>query len=595
VKKLTSTRVVIPMSLLILVAFTLSLEYFSNTRLNHDQIITNRTLSLQNTLNYLQSSSELFLASKSASNVQQTISSFAAERDISTLIVSNNAGEIIASTDYTNIGRHWNQIKQAPSAAIANKIAEQRRPLVQVSDDSNMLTGITQICDNSASGLNRVSSCGMLFIAVDLNYLTAQSSQTILNSIFVSSLGTALAAFAILIILSLMVTNPAHKIVQSVNRFKNGDHKTRIKIRGSDELTTLGDSINELFSMIEAEKKELREKQTRYSSLIDTMADGVITLNANGIIEATNPSADKLLGYTNGGLLGTQITQLSPFLNPDKTREYAKYFAYQADTPASNSGREVQVKCESGNVKSIRLSVSEIDVDGIKSTIGVFSDISELKSMEAELKKLNKHLLRSNKSLERTAVTDSLTGLYNRRQFDMTLLGEVQRATRQSTPLSLLVIDIDYFKQYNDYYGHAAGDECLIKVAGCLRSQFQRSSDLTARYGGEEFGIILGGSDETDLAAKTESLRLAVLNLQIAHEKSEVADYVTVSIGALSYLPQQNQILPPQPKALFTQADQALYQAKSLGRNQSVIIQYRQHPALANIPTNWTSRPDLEH
>lgn len=161
------------------------------------------------------------------------------------------------------------------------------------------------------------------------------------------------------------------------------------------------------------------------------------------------------------------------------------------------------------------------------------------------------------------ASTDALTGLYNRRFFDNSFKSEFARAQRQKVPLSLVMLDVDYFKNYNDAYGHSAGDNVLVAVANALKSQASRATDIVARYGGEEFIVILAGSEATGAKAIAEKLRAAVDALNIKHEKSEVSDHITISVGIATFEPG----ITCMPGDFLEKVDQALYQAKHAGRN----------------------------
>ena len=169
---------------------------------------------------------------------------------------------------------------------------------------------------------------------------------------------------------------------------------------------------------------------------------------------------------------------------------------------------------------------------------------------------------RAQAALERLATHDSLTGLANRRCFDDTVLAEWQRAQRQQLPLSLLMVDVDNFKQYNDSHGHLRGDDCLRKVAGAVATEM-RSNDLVARYGGEEFAVILPNQSLKGAAIVAERIRHRVELLQLPREHAGGL-YVTVSIGAATALPGPG----TQLAQLIHTADSALYRAKHLGRNR---------------------------
>jgi diguanylate cyclase (GGDEF)-like protein len=160
---------------------------------------------------------------------------------------------------------------------------------------------------------------------------------------------------------------------------------------------------------------------------------------------------------------------------------------------------------------------------------------------------------------------DGLTGLANRRYFDACLATEIRRASRSGEPLSLILIDIDYFKLYNDAYGHQGGDECLKRVAGCLQAVCQRAADLPARYGGEEFVLILPNTTPEGARIVANSLAAAIASLEITHARSKVSNVLTLSQGIATLLPG----VEMEPDLLIEHADQALYRAKERGRNRA--------------------------
>lgn len=166
--------------------------------------------------------------------------------------------------------------------------------------------------------------------------------------------------------------------------------------------------------------------------------------------------------------------------------------------------------------------------------------------------------------LRAMAYIDGLTGLANRRHFGIALEAEWRRCRRNQSPLAALLIDLDHFKQYNDHYGHQAGDACLMAVAQQMAKHSARSHDLLARYGGEEIVFLMPECDLPGAMAKAESMRQSVETMKIEHVKSSTAPTVTVSIGAHSLIPSGEQ----QPSVLVEIADQQLYRAKAQGRNR---------------------------
>ncbi len=173
-------------------------------------------------------------------------------------------------------------------------------------------------------------------------------------------------------------------------------------------------------------------------------------------------------------------------------------------------------------------------------------------------------LRRKTQMLERLAMIDGLTGIPNRRSFDEAYGIECSCAIRKGEQISLFIIDIDYFKNYNDGYGHGAGDVCLKKVAQILQKQLTRKSDFIARYGGEEFVVILPYVDIADAAYIAEKLLQSVYDLNITHAYSKVAKQVTISIGCATHCVTTKDDC----ETLLRHADEMLYKAKENGRNQ---------------------------
>ncbi len=194
--------------------------------------------------------------------------------------------------------------------------------------------------------------------------------------------------------------------------------------------------------------------------------------------------------------------------------------------------------------------------------------MQRIAQMRYSLLVLTRKLDEANRELTRLSTADGLTGIANRRRFDETLLKEWRRCARDARPIALLLIDVDFFKPFNDNYGHQVGDECLKTVARTLAGCLHRSTDLAARYGGEEFAVILPDTEEQGALAVAEALREAVHALGITHRFSAVAPVVTISIGLACTVPQRGD--ESGFIRLLKRTDAALYRAKTGGRNRVV-------------------------
>lgn len=203
----------------------------------------------------------------------------------------------------------------------------------------------------------------------------------------------------------------------------------------------------------------------------------------------------------------------------------------------------------------------------VRAALRLKKEMDRRKVRETELLVLNQRLADMNQALEKLSVTDSLTGLANRRSFNEFLQQEWLREQRSRNPFAVIMIDIDHFKRYNDHYGHMEGDTCLQKVALALQGGISRASDLLARYGGEEFVAVLPNTDLRGAEEIAANLHACIAELGIPHAASPVSSKLTISIGIASQVPVQGAL----PTSILTMADAALYQAKQSGRNQTAI------------------------
>lgn len=301
----------------------------------------------------------------------------------------------------------------------------------------------------------------------------------------------------------------------------------------------------------------LQQSQTLLSSILNSALDGIAALQAvrdetGAIIDfrclLVNPTLASLLGQTPDELKNQLVWQTHlADLVPD---------LFNALVQSVNTGKPLEQDfCNvlSGGLHWYQISAVKLG-DGLTLTL---RDITSRKQAELALKE-------ANLKLETLAHFDSLTGIANRRRFDEHFEREWQRLAREHQPLSLILLDVDYFKRYNDYYGHQQGDECLLRLAQTLELLTHRSADLVARYGGEEFAIVLPGTHAEGAIAVSERVQTAIQALAIPHCQSQVRDTVSVSMGIASTQP----TVADFPELLIERADKALYQAKQRGRNQ---------------------------
>jgi len=210
---------------------------------------------------------------------------------------------------------------------------------------------------------------------------------------------------------------------------------------------------------------------------------------------------------------------------------------------------------------------SRRDLDSLVSAnLKLLAQAEEMDLKNKELTETRRQLEHRNRDLERISALDTLTQIANRRRFDAALRQEWRRSARDETPLSLVFCDIDYFKRFNDTYGHQAGDECLVRVAQAMEETLNRPADLVARYGGEEFIALLVDTAIDGARMLAERMRARVEGLRVEHRGSGAGPYLTVSLGVASVVPRP----AVRPEDLVDLADRALYAAKGAGRNRVV-------------------------
>ena len=266
------------------------------------------------------------------------------------------------------------------------------------------------------------------------------------------------------------------------------------------------------------------------------------------------PQIESLLGWPRDSWLGAM--DWIERIHPEDRERTANFCISQSEEGVDHEADYRALKAD-GSYVWIRDVVHVIrDENGVtQDLVGFMFDISARKRMEQEVADLNR-------KLEAWSNQDGLTGIANRRLFDQTMAAEWARGKRSGAPLSLLMLDVDHFKGYNDHYGHVKGDECLIRVAQAIGQAPMRSSDLFARYGGEEFALVLPQTPADAAELVAEKCRELVAALNIPHAASPVG-VITISVGVCTMVPGEESSCT----TLIERADDKLYRAKRNGRN----------------------------
>ncbi len=283
------------------------------------------------------------------------------------------------------------------------------------------------------------------------------------------------------------------------------------------------------------------------------VTDAIWVISDEGIVARANEAMLNLLEKPLDEVLGKNCSELL----------HNKLCSQESCPLKLNSGgqqQEYDIQVGRKNNQQEHYILSTAPLTTIVGSAGIvcqFKDITSRKHAEEKLTELNE-------TLTKMALVDGLTQIANRRHFDDTIEQEWKRLARNKKPLSLLLADIDFFKKYNDHYGHQAGDDCLRQVGKALAGMTLRSADLVARYGGEEFVLLLPETDLEGAVCVGNQTLESINQLKIEHTSSDVAETVTISLGAATLIPAHD----TSPKQLIELADQALYQSKSTGRNR---------------------------
>jgi diguanylate cyclase (GGDEF)-like protein len=311
-----------------------------------------------------------------------------------------------------------------------------------------------------------------------------------------------------------------------------------------------------------------------YASLQIGQAGSLAMALDSGIMMARRPFNDSFIGkniantelfraYISHGPGGTAVFK-SPFDGVTRLNNYRRLKDYPLMVTAALSKDEILANWWRNtlwNSGGTIFLVMVVAVFGWR----LIKQIELRTKAEDEVVRARDALEKLNKTLESLAMQDGLTGLANRRQFDVTLGNEFSRATRHASKLALIMIDVDCFKQYNDIYGHAAGDECLRAISQTIKDLTpHRPGDLAARYGGEEIAVLLPNTDVAGAVTVAEKIRSAIRNLEIEHTGNP-AGFVTLSAGVDAFIPTRES---GEPTVLIQAADKALYMAKTGGRNR---------------------------
>ncbi|TFH31644.1 MAG: sensor domain-containing diguanylate cyclase, partial [Anaerolineales bacterium] len=288
----------------------------------------------------------------------------------------------------------------------------------------------------------------------------------------------------------------------------------------------------------------------------------MVLVKQDGTIRMVNRGAEQLLGYTQAELIGEPVEILVPEQQRPTHRLDRTKYAIEPEARPIGAGRHLVAMRKNGDQVPVEIGLTPIQLRGEEFVLSTLIDLTYAERSKANVEVMQANLVQANARLSRLASTDKLTGLRNRMVFDEQLAVHLKLMRRMYSSLSLLMIDIDHFKQFNDQYGHPAGDD-VLKLVGDILVSNCRISDVVTRYGGEEFAIILPDTRHQGAFNVAEKIRKAVED----HAWDRRA--ITASIGAATMVFRKGTVefRVDDAATLLSQADKALYQSKEAGRN----------------------------
>ena len=300
-----------------------------------------------------------------------------------------------------------------------------------------------------------------------------------------------------------------------------------------------------------------------FQRLFQEIPEAMVISDNFGRILQVNREFTLMFGYREEEARGRLIDDL---VAPEERREEAETITEAVAHGQKFALEAVRRRKDGSRVDVSLLGVPILDRDRQVAVFGIYRDISARVKAERSLIESRRQLEEANVMLERTSCLDGLTAIPNRRSFEQFYDLEWRRAAREGSWLSLVMIDVDFFKDFNDFYGHVRGDKCLRQIAQCLQ-MLDRPGDLVARYGGEEFVAVMSSTPLEGARHMAERMREQVKALRIPHARSTAAAHVTLSLGVASLVPDPRF----HPRDLLLRADQALYLAKAGGRDRVVV------------------------
>ena len=359
-----------------------------------------------------------------------------------------------------------------------------------------------------------------------------------------------LVSIGLVLLSTAIVSRPLKRFSAVISSIKGvKDLEKRLDTKGPSEISEIASAFNRMEDWLQT----TTVSRNYMDSIFGSITEGIVTIDAKGLITTFNASASKLFGYNSEEVIGQNVSIL---MQEEERQEHDVYIGkarfHEARIIAQN--RDLQGRRKDGSLFPLELTVTPLEEGGLNGYVGTIRDITERKLAEQKLLQRSRELKRMNRELEFMALNDTLTGLGNRNQFTENLCNLIASCKRNQTSFSLLMMDLNKFKEVNDSYGHEAGDE-VLRVVGERFKELSREADRLFRLGGDEFAALITTSvTDSGLAIMAERI-IQTIEIPIAYDSTELS--IGISIG-IAVFPDHSK----DEEQLLRIADNAMYQAK---------------------------------
>lgn len=496
--------------------------------------------------------------------LEDSITHLSTDPLVKSIAVLKPNNTVLYSSDFSWRGEAAARILPEGTLKSIQRAKQSRQAIVKYDVNKRVFTTIISFTYPSGQAEIRSQEKGIVYISYDISGSLSQSRLSAISDRLAEILSMLFVTLLLAELLRRYVVRPLESITSAARSIASGDFASSIRPVGPVEIQTLTKRFNEMNNKLEETVRTLDLKTEQTQGILDNTFDGIITIDQSGNVISFNKTAETIFKTTTSEVIGKNVKVLMPEYYKQEHDSYIHNYLNSSSAKIIGIGREVMGQRSDGTIFPMDLAVTEVKSNDESLFVGIIRDITERKEKELEIIKTQENLARANKKLQEMVGTDGLTDIANRRRFDEMLQTEFNRAMRQGYDLSLIMFDVDYFKKYNDHYGHLEGDQCLKKIAQTAKQLFQRNGELVARYGGEEFAVILPNNDIYHAEKSAKALLERIQDLNIPHVKSVISDHITVSIGVASIIPDRQHSI----QEFIEITDSALYQAKENGRSQ---------------------------